>query len=156
MEAAFSTPVDPCKECLDLLTCTYWWMVASLTLGTNLIPYLSWISIYSYLRHCFLFTDPREFHQLWISLPFCLSISEHQSLWHWAFPLLLCILTPKVNPFPCVLDSTLHLSGTLFHWAISLFFPISSKNPSLWPMWVLPITQCTNHFHLNSCFHLSL
>jgi len=69
-----------------------------------------------------------------------------QSLWHWAFLLLLCILTPKVSPFPWVLNSTLHLSGIWFQWAMSLFLACIFKGPSLLLLWVLPITRCTDPY----------
>ena len=60
VEAAFATHRDPCKECLDFLTYSYWWMVASLTLCTTLsLTFLDSsdvqvpnIQIYRYLRHC--------------------------------------------------------------------------------------------------------
>ena len=60
VEAAFATHRDPCKECLDFLTYSYWWMVASLTLCTTLsLTFLDSsdvqvpnIQIYRYLRPC--------------------------------------------------------------------------------------------------------
>ena len=123
--------LDGITDSMDL-SLSWWWTGRPgvlQSMGSQRVGH-DWVTEWlNWLKALLLVHRPKKASSALNFLTILLVCFWDQSLWHWAFLLLLCILTPKAGPFPefWILPCTCQESG--FRELCLSFLPVSSKVP---------------------------